>query len=165
MEKFKGPGAIARFIVRYRVVLFCSVLFLAVLFALQIPHTNINTDMTKYLPEDYPMRQGMNILEEDLPSMHEQLREFGSVFADGNDLIPKDLPRALITGFSLACIVLLIMCSSVMEVLLFLITIGLAVALNMGTNSLLSSVSMMTHMLANILQMVLSMDYCIILMN
>ena len=165
MEKFKGPGAIARFIVRYRVVLFCSVLFLAVLFALQIPHTNINTDMTKYLPDDYPMRQGMNILEEDLPSMHEQLREFGSVFADGNDLIPKDLPRALITGFSLACIVLLIMCSSVMEVLLFLITIGLAVALNMGTNSLLSSVSMMTHMLANILQMVLSMDYCIILMN
>jgi predicted RND superfamily exporter protein len=147
------------------VVLFCSVLFLAVLFALQIPHTNINTDMTKYLPDDYPMRQGMNILEEDLPSMHEQLRTFGSVFADGNDLIPKDLPRALITGFSLACIVLLIMCSSVMEVLLFLITIGLAVALNMGTNSLLSSVSMMTHMLANILQMVLSMDYCIILMN
>ena len=165
MERFKGPGAIARFIVRYRVVLFCSVLFLAVLFALQIPHTNINTDMTKYLPDDYPMRQGMNILEEDLPSMHEQLRTFGSVFADGNDLIPKDLPRALITGFSLACIVLLIMCSSVMEVLLFLITIGLAVALNMGTNSLLSSVSMMTHMLANILQMVLSMDYCIILMN
>lgn len=161
----KGPGAIARFLVRYRVVLFCAVLVAAVLCALQIPHTNINTDMTKYLPDDYPMRQGMNILEEDLPGMHEQLREFGSVFADGNDLIPKDLPRALVVGFSLACIVLLIMCSSVMEVLLFLITIGLAVALNMGTNALLSSVSMMTHMLANILQMVLSMDYCIILMN
>jgi len=165
MEKSKGPGAIARFLVRYRVVLFCSVLVLAVLFALQIPHTNINTDMTKYLPDEYPMRQGMNILEEDLPAMHAQLREFGSVFADGNDLIPKDLPRALIVGFSLACVVLMIMCSSIMEVLLFLITIGLAVALNMGTNALLSSVSMMTHMLANILQMVLSMDYCIILMN
>ena len=165
MEKSKGAGAIARFLVRYRVVLFCAVLVAAVLCALQIPHTNINTDMTKYLPDDYPMRQGMNILEEDLPGMHEQLREFGSVFADGNDLIPKDLPRALVVGFSLACIVLLIMCSSVMEVLLFLITIGLAVALNMGTNALLSSVSMMTHMLANILQMVLSMDYCIILMN
>ncbi|MCR5018298.1 MAG: MMPL family transporter [Bacteroidales bacterium] len=165
MKKFKGPGAIARFLVRYRVVLFCSVLVLAVLCALQIPHTNINTDMTKYLPDDYPMRQGMNILEEDLPAMHAQLREFGSVFADGNDLIPKDLPRALITGFSLACVVLMLMCSSIMEVVLFLITIGLAVALNMGTNALLSSVSMMTHMLANILQMVLSMDYCIILMN
>lgn len=165
MKASRGPGAIARFLVRYRVVLFCSVLAMAVLFALQIPHTNINTDMTKYLPDDYPMRQGMNILEEDLPAIHAQLREFGSVFADGNDLIPKDLPRALITGFSLACVVLLIMCSSVMEVLLFLITIGLAVALNMGTNSLLPSVSMMTHMLANILQMVLSMDYCIILMN
>ena len=161
----KGPGAIARLLVRYRVVLFSSVLVMAVVCAFMIPHTNINTDMTKYLPDSYPMRQGMNILEEDLPDMHAQLREFGSVFADGNDLIPKDLPRALVTGFSLAFIVLLILCSSVMEVLLFLITIGIAVVLNMGTNALLPSVSMITHMLSSILQMVLSMDYCIILMN
>ena len=155
----------AKFLVRNRVVLFCIMAALAVCCALMIPHTNINTDMTKYLPDDYPMRQGLNVLTEELPDMFEQLRTFGSVFADGNQLIPTDLPRALLTGFSLAVVVLLIMCSSVVEVFLFLITIGFAVVLNMGTNALLPSVSMMTHMLANILQMVLSMDYCIILMN
>ena len=155
----------AKFLVRNRVILFCIMAALAVCCALMIPHTNINTDMTKYLPDDYPMRQGLNVLTEELPDMFEQLRTFGSVFADGNQLIPTDLPRALLTGFSLAVVVLLIMCSSVVEVFLFLITIGFAVVLNMGTNALLPSVSMMTHMLANILQMVLSMDYCIILMN
>jgi predicted RND superfamily exporter protein len=155
----------AKFLVRSRVVLFCIMAALAVCCAIMIPHTNINTDMTKYLPDDYPMRQGLNVLTEELPDMFEQLRTFGSVFADGNQLIPTDLPRALFTGFSLAVVVLLIMSSSVVEVFLFLITIGFAVVLNMGTNALLPSVSMMTHMLANILQMVLSMDYCIILMN
>ncbi|MBP5636930.1 MAG: MMPL family transporter, partial [Bacteroidales bacterium] len=155
----------AKFLVRNRVGLFCIMAALAVCCAIMIPHTNINTDMTKYLPDDYPMRQGLNVLTEELPDMFEQLRTFGSVFADGNQLIPTDLPRALLTGFSLAVVVLLIMCSSVVEVFLFLITIGFAVVLNMGTNALLPSVSMMTHMLANILQMVLSMDYCIILMN
>ncbi len=155
----------AKFLVRSRVALFCIMAALAVCCAIMIPHTNINTDMTKYLPDDYPMRQGLNVLTEELPDMFEQLRTFGSVFADGNQLIPTDLPRALFTGFSLAVVVLLIMSSSVVEVFLFLITIGFAVVLNMGTNALLPSVSMMTHMLANILQMVLSMDYCIILMN
>ena len=155
----------AKFLVRSRVVLFCIMAALAVCCAVMIPHTNINTDMTKYLPDDYPMRQGLNVLTEELPDMFEQLRTFGSVFADGNQLIPTDLPRALFTGFSLAVVVLLIMSSSVVEVFLFLITIGFAVVLNMGTNALLPSVSMMTHMLANILQMVLSMDYCIILMK
>ena len=154
-----------RFLVRNRVALFIIMAALTLCCAFLIPYTNINTDMTKYLPDTYQMRQGMDVLQEDLPAMHDQLREFGTVFADGNDLIPNDLPRALITGFSLACVVLFIMCSSFVEVLLFLLTIGFAVVLNMGTNALLPSVSMMTHMLANILQMVLSMDYCIILMN
>ena len=155
----------ARFLVRHRVAFFVTVVALVAVCATLIPLTNINTDMTKYLPDDYQMRQGMDILEQDLPAMHEQLRTFGTIFADGNDLIPNDLPKALIVGFSLACVVLFIMCSSFMEVILFLVTIGFAVVLNMGTNALLPSVSMMTHMLANILQMVLSMDYCIILMN
>lgn len=61
--------------------------------------------------------------------------------------------------------VLLVMCSSVMEVLLFLVTTVFAVVLNVGSNALLPSVSMMTNSLSSVLQMVLSMDYCIILMN
>lgn len=61
--------------------------------------------------------------------------------------------------------ILFLMCSSWVEPLLILCTIGMAVLLNMGTNAFLSSVSQTTHSIAAILQMVLSVDYSIILLN
>jgi hypothetical protein len=51
------------------------------------------------------------------------------------------------------------------EPLLILFTLVLAVAINMGTNALLPSVYLVTHTLSAVLQMVLSMDFAIILMN
>ena len=138
---------------------------LVIFSAMAIPHININTDMTRYFPDQYTMKQGLDILEEELPTLQDRMQEFGALFADGNDLMPKDLPRILAIGVGMLFVVLLVMCSSVMEVVLFLFTTGAAVALNMGTNALLPSVSMMTNMISPVLQMVLSMDYCIILMN
>jgi len=138
---------------------------LAVLCAILVPHVNVNSNMTRYLPDDYPMTRGMLIVESELPAIQEQMQEFGGVFADGNDLMPTNLPRTLLIGVILVFVVLLLMSSSVMEVPLFLITVGFAVVLNMGTNALLDSVSMMTNTLSPVLQMVLSMDYSIILMN
>ena len=155
----------SRFLVKYRKFIFALMAILVVLSALAIPQININTDMTKYLPESYPLKQGLNLVEQQLPGLMGQMQEFGSLFADGNDLMPTDLPKNLAIGVALLFVVLLLMCSSVMEVALFLVTTGFAVALNMGTNALLPSVSMMTNMLSPVLQMVLSMDYCIILMN
>ena len=52
--------------------------------------------------------------------------------------------------------ILFLMCSSWVEPLLILCTIGMAVLLNMGTNAFLPSVSQTTHSIAAILQMVLS---------
>ena len=155
----------SHFLVKYRKVLFALMTVLAVVCALMIPSIHINSDMTRYLPDSYPMKQGLDILQEDLPALEGRMQEFGAVFADGNDLLPADLPRTLAIGVAMLFVVLLVMCSSFMEVVLFLITTGFAVALNMGTNALLPSVSMMTNMLAPVLQMGLSMDYCIILMN
>ncbi len=155
----------SRFLVEYRKVIFSVMLILVVGSVLLIPHININTDMTKYLPESYAMKQGLDVMEQELPSLQDRMQEFGALFADGNDLMPTDLPRTLAIGVALLFVVLLVMCSSVMEVVLFLVTTGFAVALNMGTNAFLPSVSMMTNMLTPVLQMVLSMDYCIILMN
>ena len=155
----------SRFLVKYRIWIFALMVILVALSALAIPHINVNTDMTKYMPDDYPMKQGLDLVEQQLPDLMGQMKEFGSLFADGNDLMPTDLPQTLATGVALLFAVLLLMCSSVMEVVLFLITTGFAVALNMGTNALLPSVSTMTNMLSPVLQMVLSMDYCIILMN
>ncbi len=156
---------IPRLLVRYRIWLFVFMTAAAVACALLIPHININTNMVVYLPDSSPMKQGMDLLEEQLPGLGPQMEEFGSVFADGNDLMPSDLPKALSIGVALLFVVLLIMSSSVMEVLLFMITVGYAVVINMGTNALLPSVSMLTNNLSSVLQMVLSMDYSIILMN
>jgi len=61
--------------------------------------------------------------------------------------------------------ILFLMCSSFVEALLFILTIGMAVIINLGTNAMLPSVSMMTNTIVAVLQFVLSMDYSIILMN
>ena len=152
-------------LVKYRKWFFALMAALAVVCALMVPTIHINTNMAKYLPDSYAMKQGLDVMAQELPVLGDRLREFGTLFADGNDLMPTELPRILAYGVGMLFLVLLIMCSSVMEVLLFLVTTGFAVVLNMGSNALLPSVSMMTNTLSPVLQMVLSMDYCIILMN
>ncbi|MBO4557296.1 MAG: MMPL family transporter [Bacteroidales bacterium] len=132
---------------------------------LMVPYIKVNTDMTKYLPDDSPMKQGLDIVTEQIPGMESQIKELGSTFGNGMDMMPTNLPRTIAIGVAILFLILAIMCTSVVEVLLFLVTTLCAVALNMGTNALRPSVSMMTNMLAPVLQMVLSMDYCIILMN
>ena len=64
-----------------------------------------------------------------------------------------------------ALIILLIMCDSFIEPFLFLSTILMAVAINKGTNIIFPSVSHITDSIVAILQMALSMDYSIMLMN
>ena len=62
-------------------------------------------------------------------------------------------------------IILFVMCASWFEPFLFLAVIGLAICINMGTNALLPSVSNTTSMIAAILQLALSMDYSIMLID
>ena len=64
-----------------------------------------------------------------------------------------------------AMIILIIMCESYVEPFLFLFSILLGVCLNMGSNVMFDSVSNITNSIAAILQMALSMDYSIMLMN
>ena len=64
-----------------------------------------------------------------------------------------------------ALVILLIMCESYAEPFLFLTSILMAVVLNKGTNIIFSSVSHITNSISAILQMALSMDYSIMLMN
>lgn len=71
----------------------------------------------------------------------------------------------LLGALSLLLIVLAAMCASWLEPVIFLASTGIAVLLNTGTNALLPSVSATTNSIAAILQLVLSMDYSIILIN
>lgn len=62
-------------------------------------------------------------------------------------------------------IILLVMSRSWVEPFVFLGTIGVAVLLGMGTNFLLPSISQLTFSIGAVLQLILSMDYSIMLMN
>lgn len=62
-------------------------------------------------------------------------------------------------------LVLFLMAQSWFEPVVILLTAGLAILLNMGTNALLPSVSITTNFIGSILQAFLSLDYCIVLLN
>lgn len=83
-----------------------------------------------------------------------------------NDKTTTDLPLwAIVAAVGLLTVILLLMSGSWIEPMLFLVTIGAAVLLNAGTNIFLGSVSTVTNSISAILQLVLSMDYSIILIN
>ncbi len=227
---------IAGFIVGGHKFLLVFMLVITVLCGLLIPKVVINTDMTKYLPDDSSMAQGVELMKENFENMSvsqtirvmfkdlneeqiasvkdylENIENVDSVSYVANsedynkdgytkfvvstsfnygspeelaieDTIKKafasydmelmndntstmELPWVVI-GVALALLlaILFIMSGSWFEPILFLITIGLAVVINMGTNIVLGSVSQITMSISAILQLVLSMDYSIILMN
>lgn len=228
---------LACFIVDQRYKILFIVLALAAVCALLIPRVEIITDMTRYLPDDSPMKTGLEIIKDelgglttensirvmftDLPSGEDiQIKErlstipgvssvgyraedeqyckppyttfsvntmydFGSkeimaieqeikkeysgyhdmvyhVDTTTSNTIP---PWILVAAVAILLTILWIMSPSFVEPLLFIVTIGIAVLINMGSNILMGSVSQTTNAIGSILQLVLSMDYSIMLME
>ena len=81
------------------------------------------------------------------------------------NLLPDNMTFILTVCVGLLTLILVIMCASIIEAALFLVAIGIAVAINMGSNAFLPGVSVVTSAIAAILQLILSMDYSIILSN
>lgn len=75
------------------------------------------------------------------------------------------MDRIMIIAVILLVIILFIMSESFLEPVLMMVAIGMAVLIAMGTNVIFPSVSNMTHSIAAILQLALSMDYSIMLMD
>ena len=71
----------------------------------------------------------------------------------------------MIVAAAMIMLVLIVMAQSWFEPIVILITAGIAIVLNVGTNALLGSVSVTTNFIGPILQAVLSLDYCIVLLN
>ncbi len=84
--------------------------------------------------------------------------------APGNTAINR-IPSLLLVASVLLLLVLFLMCASWVEPLLFLITIGIAILLNMGSNIIFTNVSQITFSISAILQVVLSIDYSIMLLT
>ncbi|MDO4285353.1 MAG: MMPL family transporter [Eubacteriales bacterium] len=90
---------------------------------------------------------------------------YGMVYAL-DDANGASLPLWIVVlAVTILMVILLAMCASWTEPFLFLFTIAAAILINMGTNAFLPRVSNTTWSIAAILQLVLSMDYSIILMN
>ena len=192
-------------------------------------HANVNTDMTKYLPDDSQMKYGLEIITSEFGSSAQMSGADVHVMFEG--VRPKEIPgiRTLLESYSdvqsvtyrystdstytlfdldvpksvdqkalgkqistrfggncvvetsqdgatppisviifsavLIMVVLFVMAQSWFEPVVILITAGLAILLNMGTNALLPSVSITTNFIGSILQAVLSLDYCIVMLN
>ncbi len=98
-------------------------------------------------------------------SLEENFVDYDVVWRNDDTSLP-DLPLWIaLVAVAMLIVILLIMCGSWIEPLLFLSAIGIAVAINMGTNIVLGSISSITFSISAILQLVLSMDYSIILIN
>ncbi|SDB12284.1 MMPL family transporter [Eubacterium oxidoreducens] len=228
---------LSEFLIKRNRIILGVFILLAVICVLLIPKVNVIYDMTKYLPENSAMKQGLETLEEQFPdvsmtdstirlmftgltqdekeSMQEELESIEYVDEVAYDIDDEDYNNGVYTLYELAIpyedgsdelasvtdevktryvesedytaqfdstameipigsmlvavlvmiAILFVMCQSWVEPILFIITIGVAVLLNMGTNAFLSGVSNTTHSIAAVLQLVLSMDYSIILMN
>lgn len=224
------------FIVNKRNIILSAMLILTAVCAFLMPKVSVNSDMTKYLPDDSSMKQGIFLMEKEFPTEEESYtvrvmfkgvdsekrtelrdalaaienvdsvtydtdssdynsgeytlyilntkygydtdeeaaveRQVKEKFSDyevtvkNDDTSAPDIPLSVyLAAFGIIVVVLLISCGSYFEPLLFLITIGIAVVLNLGTNFFLGEISDVSFGIAAVLQLALSMDYSIILMN
>lgn len=228
---------VADFIVeKYKFVMIIFVI-LTIIAAICSTKVTINTDLTKYLPDDSDMKVGMKIMEgefgettsdntsirimftglsesekEKMLDKLKDIKHVDSVAYDSesedynkdnytkyditvagsygskeetavekaldtefqndkmtyvvDDTAANSIPKTvLLLALGILIIILLVMSESWFEPVLFIVTIMMAIILNLGTNLILGTVSNTTSSLGPILQLVLSMDYSIILMN
>lgn len=88
-----------------------------------------------------------------------------AVSHDMRSIVDKEIVYYSLVAFVIISIILFISLESFIEPLLFFVTIGVAVLINLGTNSFFPKVSYMTHSIAGILQLAVSMDYSIFLLH
>ena len=227
---------LTNFIVSKRIYILVVMLILTAVCSFLIPKVSVNSDMSKYLPDDSSMRQGLSLMEKEFPAeedsytirvmfkglgsekkaevkdalaaienvdsvsydrdssdynsgeytlyilntkygydteeetvIEKQVTEKFSgyeVTVKNDDTSAPDIPLSVyLAAFGIILVVLLISCGSYFEPILFLLTIGIAVVLNLGTNFFLGEISDVSFGIAAVLQLALSMDYSIILMN
>ncbi len=87
---------------------------------------------------------------------------YTTVDKDDSANLRKDMRSILIIVVIVILLVLLFTSKTYMEILIFLMTFGVAALLNMGTNHLFGTISYITNAVATVLQLALAIDYAII---
>lgn len=80
-------------------------------------------------------------------------------------VVSTDMVKIMITVVLVVFLVILLTTTSFLHPFIMLITIGIAVIINMGTNIIQGEISEVTELVASVLQLAVSMDYAIVLLN
>ncbi len=85
--------------------------------------------------------------------------------AESQDMAVSEVLNALMILLPIILLILFLTTSSWIEPLLYLLTIGIAVLINMGTNIFFGEISYVTQTVSPVLQLAVSLDYAIFLMH
>ena len=86
-----------------------------------------------------------------------------AMVTDLKDLCEKEEPIYVGIAVALACVAMMIFMDNWISPFVFLLSIGMAILLNMGTNYFLGEISYLTKALSAVLQLAVTMDYSIFL--
>lgn len=87
------------------------------------------------------------------------------IVTDIKNLALQEMPVYVVIASVLSLIILLITMDSLVAPLIFLTTIGISIVLNLGSNVFLGEISYITQALAAVLQLAVTMDYSIFLLE
>ena len=94
---------------------------------------------------------------------HTYISGMSSFVADLRSLSEKEETMYIVIAVSLAIVVMLLLLDNWLAPILFILSIGVMIAINMGTNWMFGNISYITKALAAILQLAVTMDYSIFL--
>ena len=93
------------------------------------------------------------------------LSGMSAIVEDTKELAEKETPLYVLIAVVLSALVLAITMESIFVPVLFLLSIGIAIVYNLGTNVFFGEISYITKALAAVLQLGVTMDYSIFLMH
>ena len=93
------------------------------------------------------------------------LSGMSAIVEDTKELAEKETPLYVLIAVALSALVLPITMESIFVPVLFLLSIGIAIVYNLGTNVFFGEISYITKALAAVLQLGVTMDYSIFLMH
>lgn len=98
-----------------------------------------------------------------LSGEHCFLSSMSAIVTDTKELVEQEMPAYVVIAVLLCCLVLAITMDSFMIPVLFMLSIGMAIIYNLGTNFIQGEISFITMSLVAVLQLGVTMDYSIFL--
>ncbi len=91
------------------------------------------------------------------------LSSMSAIVTDTKNLVEQEMPIYIVIAVLLCCLVLAVTMDSFMIPVLFMLSIGMAIIYNLGTNFVKGEISFITMSLVAVLQLGVTMDYSIFL--